>query len=1035
MSPTEIQTERRLLEFDGFRVDPVRRRVLRGSDVVPLTPKAFSILMALLEKRGELVEKEELIQRVWPDTFITEANLTQNVSSLRKALGERANDHRYVVTVPGRGYSFVAEVKEVARDQTGEYPLLSLPVPTPLPTPVPPPEELQEPPVPAVPEAAPVLPRAQSRRRPLLAGLVLGLVLAGTAVGFYLLLYKGWTAPPPARAAAGTRPAVAVLGFRNLAGDRSRDWLATALAEMLNTELSAGSQARMISGEDVSRVRQTLSLPPEEDPSQENLERIHAALGTDLVVVGSYLTLGTGKIRIDLRVLKTPEGETATSLAQAGNEDDLFELISVLGGRLRRALNWADLSPEQARAVQALQPDNPEASRLYAQGLNRLRAYDSRGASDFLQQAAQADPDSAVIRSSLSLAWIGVGRDAKAREEAAKAVELSAALPREERLAILAQSHEAENRWNEAGKIYRSLWTFYPDNPEYGLRLATSLAFAGRGAEALATVAELRGLPGPAGDDPRVDLTEAQVARRLGSPEQQLRAGTAAADKGRRLQQSQIVAEALLLQGDALFTMGRPDESVARFQEARRLFVASGNQAAVARVLNRIGAVLMTSGDLTGAERQYQEALVIARRLGSDELVAAQTVGLAFAAGYLGDLQRSRALSEQAHALFMELEDDFYVTRSLFKLGETLWEMGDIQGAQQRFEEVLEQSRKSGNRVEEARALEGLARFRFATGSLEEAQQFQEQAFQMAQSYDAPALAASYLAAVGQTLVRKGELETGRRRLERALETKRRVRDRMGSSQVLGMLSTLAYAEGEVGRAQRYAAEQETLARESRSSLVLAAALQSRGRLDFATGDIQAARTRLAEAWRLATSLQAALLANDVRLDLARLDFIQGKPADAARRAREAAEWFEQRGLTGGQSRALAVVSQALYASGRLAEARQAADQAHAISERSEDLLLQIQVVAAVAPVKAAAGERAAMGHLRWAITEADRIGGLAIALEARLVLGSLELQHGNQAAARALLEEVRRTAEARGLKGVARRAADLARIPAPPLG
>ncbi len=117
-SPQPPRAEKQVYEFDGFRVDPVRRRLLKGGEQVSLTPKAFSILVVLLENRGEVVEKEELIRRIWPDTFVTEANLTQNISSLRKALGERANDHRYVVTVPGRGYSFVAEVP---RESTSEF--------------------------------------------------------------------------------------------------------------------------------------------------------------------------------------------------------------------------------------------------------------------------------------------------------------------------------------------------------------------------------------------------------------------------------------------------------------------------------------------------------------------------------------------------------------------------------------------------------------------------------------------------------------------------------------------------------------------------------------------------------------------------------------------------------------------------------------------------------------------------------------------------------------------------------------------------
>src|SRR5947199_1074100 len=128
------RNDRTLYEFDGFRADPVRRRLARAGESVALTPKASSILLALLERRGKVVPKEDLIQQIWPDTFVTEANLTQNISSLRKALGERANDRRFVVTIPGQGYSFVADVVEIPREATAEMPVLVLP-PPPLPAP------------------------------------------------------------------------------------------------------------------------------------------------------------------------------------------------------------------------------------------------------------------------------------------------------------------------------------------------------------------------------------------------------------------------------------------------------------------------------------------------------------------------------------------------------------------------------------------------------------------------------------------------------------------------------------------------------------------------------------------------------------------------------------------------------------------------------------------------------------------------------------------------------------------------------------
>jgi DNA-binding winged helix-turn-helix (wHTH) protein/tetratricopeptide (TPR) repeat protein/TolB-like protein len=1029
MSTVEIRTEKTLYEFGGYRVDPVRRRLMRGSEQVPLTPKAFSILLILLEKRGDVVEKEELIQAVWPDTYVTEANLTQNVSSLRKALGERANDHRFVVTVPGRGYSFVAEVVEVPRESTGEFLIASLLPPAPPPVE---PASLPEPaahPEPAAPQPAKPFLAPRGRRRFLFAGLLLGLLLAATPAGLYLLYRQRQEAPPAGRraaaAAVNVRPTLAVLGFRNLSGNHDQDWLATALAEMLTTELSAGSRVRMVSGEDVTRVRQSLSLASVEDLSDDNLEQIHRNLGADFVVVGSYLSLGTradGKIRIDLRVLKAPEGDTAASLAEVGTENGLFELVPLLGRKMRRELGWADPSPEQAKAVQALQPGNPEAARLYAEGLAKLRVYDAQGARDLLKQAAQADPGSAVIHSALSRAWTGLGYDAQGLEEARQAVHLAGSLPDEQRLAIEARFHEASRDWGRATEIYRSLATFFPDDLEYRLQLASCLSIAGRNGEAFDTVASMRSqLPPPLRDDPRIDLVAAQIARRLADPEGELRAGTAAAGKGRRLAQSQIIGEALLLQGDALYTMGRFAESIDRFQEARGLFAAAGNQAAVARTLNRKAAVLQDTSDFAGAEEQYQEALAIARQIGSRELVASQTLGLAFAAANLGDLGRSRTLAEEAHTLYVELEDHLYETRSLFALAEVSWELGDAPGARRRFDDVLSLARKSGNRTEEARALSGIGRILVSTGSLRDARQRQEDAFRVARSYGDPFLASSYLGALGEILSLQGDQKTASHRLLRALEDKRRVGDRFGASLLLGMLSDLAYRQGDLKAARSYATEQETAAQQIRALLVDTAAQQRQGRILMAAGDLAAARDRLSAALRLAETRQAALLAAEIRLDLARLALAEGQPGEAARLAGEVAGEYAEQGLSCDRARAEALLAEALLAGGQPGPAGEAAGRARALAQKSDNLDLQIFVATATA---AAGPPAAALDQVRWAVAESDRLGFVTAGLEARLALGTLQLRNGNLAAGRATLEQVRRLAEDLKHKRLARQAA-----------
>ena len=91
-------------QFGPFRVDPEKEILLRDREPVPLTPKAFQILLVLIRQGPELVSKDELMKAVWPDTFVEEANLSRNIFLLRKALGEGPQDHRYVLTVPGRGY-------------------------------------------------------------------------------------------------------------------------------------------------------------------------------------------------------------------------------------------------------------------------------------------------------------------------------------------------------------------------------------------------------------------------------------------------------------------------------------------------------------------------------------------------------------------------------------------------------------------------------------------------------------------------------------------------------------------------------------------------------------------------------------------------------------------------------------------------------------------------------------------------------------------------------------------------------------------
>ncbi|HEX5719465.1 MAG TPA: FlgO family outer membrane protein, partial [Thermoanaerobaculia bacterium] len=616
MSATAVQVEKRVYRFDELTADPVRRVLLRDGKAVQVTPKAFTILLVLLERHGQVVGKDELIRQVWAGSHVSEANLTQNVSSLRKALGERAGDGRYVVTVPGQGYCFAAPVELVE-----EEPFPSAARPEVIPQPLPPSAGIE----PAV---------AASAASAAIPGLRIGMGLLVLALVLALSWSLPWLTRDPLapsrnleRVAPPRRPSVAVLGFRDLSRGADTRWIGTALAEMLTTELDAGDDVRMISRKEIDRARQFVDIEESGGLAGDSLSRIRSIVGADRVVVGTYLSLpgeNGRRIRVDLRVLRASDGDVVASLAETGAESELFDLVTRAGARLRQTLGYDAPTPERTRSARALQPADPEALRLYSLGLDRLRSYDGPRALDVLQQAAQADPRSPVIRSALSRALEMLGQDVRAREEAQKAVELASGAPREERLGMEARLQALNQQWVRASEIYRSLWTFYPDDLEYGLQLATALVRAGRGSEAMETVVALHGLPEPVREDPRIDLLEAEIAGRLADRATEMRAATVAVAKGQRSGEHLLVARALLSQGNSLRARGEIEPAIAAFREALRLAEADGHPFVLGMTLANLGAALQARGDLAEAEKAHRDALAIAERLGSSVGMAAQ---------------------------------------------------------------------------------------------------------------------------------------------------------------------------------------------------------------------------------------------------------------------------------------------------------------------------------------------------------------------------------------------------------------------------
>jgi eukaryotic-like serine/threonine-protein kinase len=383
-------------------------------------------------------------------------------------------------------------------------------------------------------------------RREALVVLVAVAILAG---GFGL---EHWQSHRAAFRRVHMRRSVAVLGFNNLSQRPEAAWLSTALSEMLTTELGSGEKLRTIPGENVTQMKINLSLPDADSLGPATLVKVHKSLGVDLVVLGSYADLPDGQIRLDLRLQDAVVGETIAAVADAGTEANLLDLVSRAGSDLRQKLGIGEVKPEETIGVKSSLPSNPEAARLYSEGLSELRTFDAISARDLLEKTVVFEPSFALGHAALAAAWSVLGYEEKAKQEAQRAFELSASLPRVERLWIEGGYREILREWGKAADTYRTLWIFFPDNLEYGLRLADALTSAGKAKDALATAEQLRSLSSPSRDDARIDLVQANAAKSLGDFAGQEAAAARAAMAGEAQGAPLLVARARMHQGWAL---------------------------------------------------------------------------------------------------------------------------------------------------------------------------------------------------------------------------------------------------------------------------------------------------------------------------------------------------------------------------------------------------------------------------------------------------------------------------------------------------
>jgi len=640
------------------------------------------------------------------------------------------------------------------------------------------------------------------RHRTAAAGwLAIAAVLAGLGV------YERWRrdrSDAAQVAPAAARRAVAVVGFRNLSGRAESDWIAELLAETLRAHLATFGELRTIPGETVARSRVALGAGAAGGFSPPTLARLREGLGADLVAVGAYMPLDAGAgggAELTVQFQDTASGQTVAAFTGRAGGPQLAELTARAAGVLRSRLGAG--APTVAASSTSVLPQDPQAARLYAEGLAALRAFDGQRSRQLLERAAERAPGNALVRLALARAWGDLGYDARRAEQARLAFDASADLPREQQALVEAYLREVSGNWQRAVQLYTSLFTLYPDDVEHGMRLAAAQLELSDLAAARRTLAELRRLPAPGGEDPRIDLLAAREALAQHELARSTAMAERAAEKGRRSGLRLVVVEALLLQARNLQLSNDYRRELVVAEEALRIAEAAGHRRAAADAMESVARShnLLNQTDLAAefARRANAAFSRLGNRAGMVRMTELEGSLRLLHRDYLG----ARALFDRALLTSREIANPQLEARLLFSSGGTDMALGDLTSAARQFGRCMEVSLRSDSKVTHFWGLIGVAEVARLEGRLGDAERGFRSALALAgELHEDRSREARALQGLGSVLRRRGDLKGAQEHLTRSL----RIYEPLGLRNQ-SELSRLELAETQLAAGQPAAAE------------------------------------------------------------------------------------------------------------------------------------------------------------------------------------------------------------------------------------
>ena len=465
--------------FGEFIVDTDQRVLLRQGKPLPLTPKVFDTLLILVENTGRIVAKEQLMNQLWPDSFVEEANLTSNIQHLRKSLGDNARQPIYIETVARRGYRFIMPVEtngpslSIAAGDTAAD-LHSIPISAA--------ETTQSEVVRAQESGGAETPaRPASLRWPVVVGFVIVVI---AALGGWLVWSGRSSRPEP----SSTRVMMAVLPFQNLSGDASQDYFSDGLTEEMITQLGNRDPNHLgvIARTSVMHYKN----------SQAALDQIGRELGVQYVLEGSVRRDGD-KVRIAAQLIQIKD---QTHVWARQYDRELSHVLSLQGEIAQAVTDEIQLTLGDHKRTQLTSQSSPpqayEAYDLYLKAqyfFNKRTAQGFEQAINYFQQATEKDPNYARAYAGLADSYALIGGYSvrpqtefmpKARAAALRAVEIDEDLPEAHTaLALIVQNYDWD--WQTAEKEFQRAIELNPNYATAHHWYAEHLTWRGRFDEAL----------------------------------------------------------------------------------------------------------------------------------------------------------------------------------------------------------------------------------------------------------------------------------------------------------------------------------------------------------------------------------------------------------------------------------------------------------------------------------------------------------------------------------------------------------------------